>query len=99
MDGHRHDAVPDCDIRGDSDQLTKGGKREMTLEIIEHDKRKNHLRIAYKGVVVADGIRCPSGRIEVRPREKHFPYHRTNRVLDEEQLREFVLLSEVAKER
>lgn len=71
----------------------------MTLEIIEHEKRKNHLRIKYQGVVVADGIRCPSGRIEVRPKEKYFPYNRTFRVLDEEQLREFVLLSTVAKER
>lgn len=71
----------------------------MTLEIIEHEKRKNHLHIAYQGVVVADGIRCPSGRIEVRPREKHFPHNRMNRVLDEGQLKEFVLLSDVAKER
>ena len=71
----------------------------MTLELIPHEKRVNHLRIKYQGVVVADGIRCPSGRIEVRPREKYFPYHRTNRVLDEGQLREFVLLSDVAKER
>ena len=71
----------------------------MTLDIIEHERRVNHLRIKYQGVVVADGIRCPSGRIEVRPKEKYFPYNRTNRVLDEGQLREFVLLSDVAKER
>lgn len=55
----------------------------MTLELIPHEKRVNHLRIKYQGVVVADGIRCPSGRIEVRPREKHFLYQRTSRVLDE----------------
>ena len=71
----------------------------MTLELIPHEKRVNHLRIKYQGVVVADGIRCPSGRIEVRPREKYFPYNRTFKVMDEEQLREFVLLSEIAKER
>ena len=99
MERDRHDAVPDYDIRGDGDQAATGGKREMTLEIIPHEKRVNHLRIKYKGVVVADGIRCKSGRIEVRPHEKHFPFNRTNRVLDEGQLREFVLLSDVAKER
>lgn len=71
----------------------------MTLELIPHEKRVNHLRIKYQGVVVADGIRCPNGRIEVRPKEKYFRHHRTFRVLDEEQLREFVLLSSVAKER
>lgn len=68
----------------------------MTLELIPHEKRVNHLRIAYKGVVVADGIRCPSGRIEVRPKEKYFaPYHRTYKVLDMRQIEELCEMAEL----
>lgn len=70
------------------------------IELIPHEKRTNHLRIKYQGVVVADGIRCPSGRIEVRPRAKHFaPLHRTHKVLTLQQVEEWVLLSDVGEKR
>ena len=68
----------------------------MTLELIPHEKRVNHLRIKYQGVVVADGIRCPSGRIEVRPKEKYFaPYHQTYKVLDMRQIEELCEMAEL----
>lgn len=61
-----------------------------------HEKRKNHVIVNYKGVDVADGIQCPSGRIEVRPREKHFaPLDRNYKVLTMRQIEELCEKSNV----
>ncbi|WP_214889728.1 hypothetical protein [Exiguobacterium sp. s142] len=65
------------------------------MNIIPHPRRKNHVLINYKGNTVAEGLKCPSGRIEVRPEPKHFsPLHRTHKVLDTRQIEELVLLSD-----
>lgn len=65
------------------------------MKIAPHPRRKNHVLINYKGNTVAEGLKCPSGRIEVRPDAKHFsPLHRTHKVLDMRQIEELVLLSD-----
>lgn len=64
-----------------------------------HEKRKNHVIVNYKGVDVADGILYPSGHIEVRPREKYFPYNRTFKVLNMEQIEELCEKSNVGNEK
>lgn len=65
------------------------------VKIVQHPRRQNHVQIHFKGNVVANGLKCPSGRIEVRPKEKFFsPYHRTFKVLDMRQIEELVRLSD-----
>lgn len=65
------------------------------VKIVQHPRRQNHVQIHFKGNVVADGVKCSSGRIEVRPKEKFFsPYHRTFKVLDMRQIEELVRLSD-----
>lgn len=65
------------------------------MNIIPHPRRKNHVLIHYKGHTVAEGLKCPSGRIEVRPDAKHFsPLHRTHKVLDICQIEELVRSSD-----
>ena len=61
----------------------------MTYELIPHDVRKRHVRIKYKGVVIADGIDYGNGWYEVRPRRKHFmPLDRLVKMMTIEQIEE-----------
>ena len=61
----------------------------MKYELIPHDVRKRHVRIQYKGVVIADGIDYGNGWYEVRPRRKHFmPLDRLAKMMNEEQIGE-----------
>ncbi|TCI25556.1 hypothetical protein EVJ32_09535 [Exiguobacterium sp. SH5S4] len=70
------------------------------INITPHPRRSNHVLIHYKGQVVAEGLECPSGRIEVRPDAKRFsPLHRTHKVLDMRQIEELVLLSDECSKR
>lgn len=65
------------------------------VKIVQHPRRENHVQIYFQGKAVADGFKCPSGRIEVRPDAKHFsPLHRTHKVLDICQIEELVRLSD-----
>lgn len=61
----------------------------MKYELIPHDVRKRHVRIQYKGVVIADGIDYGNGWVEVHPRRKHFmPLDRVAKMMDDERIAE-----------